>query len=176
MKNKFLKITAMVLALFACVSVLAACGNTNETDKSDGELKFSEGLIRSELLNSDGELDGDLTITSGTSDNVLAFDYVVTGINAEKLTDKSFTKNAVQTLLSNPGNLTYGQLKVCNAFSAVLSVLGIFYEDENFDSNDFTDEILSIICDGSVKTHENWKISASVEQTSDRITIKAIHN
>ena len=101
---------------------------------------------------------------------------MITGINAEKLTDKNFTKKAVQKLLSNPGSITYGELKVCNAFNATMKVISIFYEGENFDSNKYTDEILSVICDGSAKTYEKWTISASVDKTSDSITINAIHN
>ena len=174
MKNKFWKITTIALSLIMCLLVFAACGNSGNGD--DGELKITEEFIRTELMNSAGELDGTLTITSGSSEDVLAFNYVVTEINAEKLVDKNFTKNAVQILLSNPENLTYGDFKVCNAFSATMGVVGVFYGNENFDSNDFTDDILSIICDGSSKTYENWTVSAVVDQSSDSITIKATHN
>ena len=87
--------------------------------------------------------------------------------------DKNFTKNAVQKMLSDPGSITYGELKVAIAFSATMEVVSIFYEDKTGDGNKFFDEILSIICDNSAKTYENWTISASVDQTSDSITIKA---
>ena len=171
--KKIISILIIICTLTLC---LAACGNTDENKTNENENKITEEFIKSKLSDSNGELDGTLTITNGTSDNVLAFNYVLTGINAEKLTDKNFTKNAIEILLSNPGNITYGQLKVCNAFNATMSVIGIFYEDNNFDSNDFTDEILSIICDKSSKTYENWTISTSIDQSSDSITIKAIHN
>ena len=163
------KIISILLLICTLTLCLASCGNTNEN-------KITEEFIISELSDSEGELDGTLTITNGTSDNVLAFNYVVTGINAEKLMDKSFTKNAVQKIFTNPSSITYGELKVCKAFNATMTVISIFYEDENFNSDRFTDEILSIICDRSAKTYENWTISASVDQTSDSITIKAIHN
>ncbi|MBQ9085300.1 MAG: hypothetical protein IJY24_06565 [Clostridia bacterium] len=159
------KIISILLLICTLTLCLASCGKTDEN-------KITEEFIISKLSDSEGELDGTLTITNGTSDNVLAFNYVVTGINAEKLMDKNFTKNAVQKVFSNPGSITYGELKVCNAFNATMTVVSIFYEDENFD----TDEILSIICDRSAKTYENWTISASVDQTFDSITIKAIHN
>ena len=158
------KIISILLLICTLTPCLASCG------------KISEEFIISELSDSEGELDGTLTITNGTSDNVLAFNYVVTKINAKKLMDKNFTKNALQKLLSNPGSITRGELMVCDAFNATMAVVSIFYEDENFDSNRFTDEVLSIICDRSAKTYENWTISASVDQTSDSITIKAIHN
>ena len=163
------KIISILLLICTLTPCLASCGKTDEN-------KITEEFIISELSDSEGELDGTLTITNGTSDNVLAFNYVVTGINAEKLMDKNFTKNALQKLLSNPGSITRGELMVYDAFNATMAVVSIFYEDENFDSNRYTDEVLSIICDRSAKTYENWTISASVDQTSDSITIKAIHN
>ena len=169
--KKTISILLIICTLTLC---LVSCSKTDE-NKID-ENKITEELIISELSDSEGELDGTLTITNGTSDNVLAFNYVVTGINAEKLMDKNFTKNAAQKLLANPGSITYGELKVCNAFNATMTVVSIFHEDENFDSNRYIDEILSIICDRSAKTYENWTISASVDQTSDSITIKAIHD
>ena len=169
--KKTISILLIICTLAFC---LISCEKADENKVA--EKSITKEFIISELSDSNGELDGTLTIKNGTSDNVLAFNYVVTGINAEKLLDKSFTKNATQTLLSNPGGLTYGQLKVCNAFNATMSVVGIFYGDENFNSNDFIDEILNIICDGSAKTYENWTISTSVDQASDSITIKAMHN
>ena len=163
------KIISILLLICTLTLCLASCGQTDEN-------KITEEFIISKLSDSEGELDGTLTITNGTSDNVLAFNYVVTGINAEKLMDKNFTKNAVQKLLSDPSRITYGEHKVCNAFHATMMVVSIFYEDENFDSNRYTDEILSIICERSAKTYENWTISTSVDQASDSITIKAMHN
>ena len=165
MKKIFLRITTIVMALFACLLVFASCGNTNITDE----------LIRTKLSNSEGELAGTLTVTNGTLDNVLAFDYVVTEISANKLMDKTYTKNAVRKMLSDPGSVTYRELEVCNAVLATMSVVSIFSENENFEDNDFN-EVLSIICDRESKTYENWTISASVNQKNDSITIKAIHD
>lgn len=163
------KIISILLLICTLTLCLASCGKTDEN-------KITEEFIISKLSDSEGELDGTLTITNGTSDKVLAFNYVVTGINAEELMDKNFTKNAFQKLLSNPGSITLRELMVCNAFNATMQVVSIFYEDENFDSNRYIDEILSIICDRNTKAYENWTISAFVDQTSDSITIKAIHN
>ena len=52
-----------------------------------------------------------------------------------------------------------------------MSVCGLFEEDENFNSNDFIEEILSIICDGATKTYDGWSISATVDTTADSITV-----
>ena len=166
--KKTISILLMICTLTLC---FASCDNNDKNEN-----KITEQFIISELSDSESELDGTLTITNGTSDDVLAFNYVVTGINAGKLMNKNFTKNAVQKLLSNPSSITYGEHKVTKAFNATMKVVSVFYEDETFDSNNYIDEILSIICDNSAKTYENWTISASVDQTSDSITIKAIHN
>lgn len=163
------KIIGILLLICTLTLCLAACGKIDEK-------KITEELIISNLSDSKGELDGTLTITNGTSDKVLGFNYVLTGINAEALVNKNFAKKIVQKALSNPDSLTYGELKAFKAITEAMMVVSIFYEDENFDSNKYTDDILSIICEGSAKTYENWTISASVNQTSDSITIKAIHN
>ena len=143
MRKSFRRIVAILLALLACTAIFTACGNQTP--------KLTEAAIRSELVNSKGTLDGTLTIVGGTSDDVSAFEYKVTNINASDLKNKSYTKRAVETMLDNPGKITYGQLQVCNGFNAVQDVIGIFYEDENFNANVFIDEALSVICDGAKK-------------------------
>ena len=171
MKTKLRRIVAIVLALFAFGFILTACNDAGQGDGS--KQKLTEAFIKSELSNSEGALDGILTIEKGTSDDVTAFHYVVSDINASKLTDKSYTRKAVTTLLSNPGNITYGELMVCSAFQAAMQIIGIFYGDENFDSSAYTEEILSIICDGTEKTYNGWTVSAEVDQAADSITVKA---
>ena len=171
MKNNFIKIVAMLLMIFACTFAFTACGEGEE------EIKLTEAAIKSELANSDGTLNGTLTIESGTSDDVTAFYYVVTDVNASELVVKSTTRKAAETLLSNSANLTYGQYKICNAFNAVVQITSIFIEDTNSLSADaYTEDVLSIICDSTAKTYGNWTVSAVVNQASDSITIKAVHN
>ena len=92
MKNKFNVIVALALALVMCTFAFTACSNTDtepgETEKS--VLKESE--IITALSDSDGTLDGTLTVLSGTSEDVKSFSYVLKGVNASKLKDKSFTR------------------------------------------------------------------------------------
>ena len=165
MKRTFTKITAMILALCICLFSLISCG--------DNGPKLTEEMIRSELVDSDGEMEGTLTITEGDAQNVKAFKYEVTGINAAKVQDQSVLKNAVDTLMSDPGKLTYNELRACNAFLAVLNVIAVFCGDDDFDSNALINDILSIICNGSTKTYDNWSVSASVDEDSDSIIVKA---
>ena len=170
MKNTFSKIIAMTLALLACISTFTACkGN----DKGP---KLTDEFIKSELADSDGELDGTLSIEAGTAENVTAFNYIVTNVSASSLKSKSYLKTLVTKMLTNPDKLTYGEFKACKAFNDTMKVTGIFYETENADADSYVDEILSIICDGSAKTYGNWTISTIIDQTADTITIKAIRN
>ena len=168
MKNNFRKAIAIILALCVCTFILVSC--------KDDEPKITEAFIISELANSDGDLDGTLTITKGTSENVSAFKYTLKNVNASSLTNKNYVRGAVEVLMSKPGNITYNELKVCNAFNATAQVVGIFYEDENFDSNAFTEEILNIVCSGSTRNYAGWAISASADTASDSIIIEATRN
>ena len=161
--KKTISILLIICTLTIC---LVSCGLTAEN-------KITEEFITSKLSDSEGDLDGTLTITDGTSDDVLAFNYVVTGFDSECLMDKAFTRKAINKLLSNPYDVSYRQLKVCDAFYATASVVGIFHEDEHFDSNKYIEEILSIICDGNTKTYGDWTVSATVDQTSNILTIEA---
>ena len=175
-----MKKTISILLIISTLTLsLVSCIKTDETKiknetKIENETKITEEFIISELTDSVGELEGTLTITSGTSENVLAFNYIVTINNAETLMNENFKEKAHQSLLSNhPENLTHGQLQ---AVVATMGVVNIFWEEENSDINDYIDGILSIIYDGSERTYGNWTISASVDQASDILTIKAIHN
>lgn len=167
MKNKIKIFTVLILVVSMCFAMLIGCGkNKGGDDNSSSEKKLTKAEIETALEDNDGTL----TI-EGSSDNVTAFKYVVTGISAANLMDKSYTRTAVNILLTDSSKITFGQLKVCNGFSAVMSVCGLFEEDENFNSNDFIEEILSIICDGATKTYDGWSISATVDTTADSITV-----
>ena len=171
MKNNLRKLTALILALIICAFALASCSND---DEGSTEEKLTEEQIRTALADSEGALDGTLTIDAGTAEDVKAFSYVIATVNASDLSNKSYVRGAVNTLLTNPGKVTLGELKVCSAFNGAMQVVSIFYEGENFDSSAYTEEILGIICDGSSKTYDDWTVSATVNTDADSITIKAV--
>lgn len=166
--KKLISILLLICTLTICLS---SCGNNgnDENNNNDNRVKITESAIRSKLSDEDGTL----TI-EGASDDVMSLTYVVTNINASKLIDKSYTREAVNTLLTDSSKITYGELKVCNAFSATSNVVSLFTNDDSeFDSNAYTDEILSIICDASTKTYGDWKVSATIDKDADSITIVA---
>ena len=152
------KISIILLTICILTLCLASCGGNktnDESNKTDDRVKITELEIQSALEKKGGTL----TI-EGSSDDVTSFKYVVANVNASKLLDKSYTSKAVNTLLTDPTKITYGELKVCNAFSAASSVVGLFADDGEFDTNAYVEEIINIICDGSTKTYGDWKVSA----------------
>lgn len=169
MKKTMRSILALSLVILMCFSCLVACGGKDKDENKEPEKKLTETEIKTALKDSDGTL----TI-EGSADDVKAFKYVVTNINADDLADKSYTKKAVNILLEDSSKLTFGQLKVCNAFSATMSVVAMFTEDDgDFNSDAFIDEILGIVCDGNSKSYGDWTVSATIDQDADSITINA---
>ena len=164
MKKTLKTFLIICLALFMCMTALVACDNSATPEPK----KYTEEEIRTALA----ENDGTLTI-EGTSDNVTAFTFVVTGINANDINPNSL-KSAVNILLTDYSKITYGQLKMCYAFSAMVSVDNIFKDDSSeFDEEAYINEIISVICNGNSLQHDNWTISASINQATDSITISA---
>ena len=159
MKNKIRVLAAILLTLLMCTFMLTACSN-----------KVTEEEIKTALANSDGTL----TIDKGSSDNVKAFSYVLSDVNASNLKDKNYTRKAVNTVMTNVYNSTLGQYRASTAFSATLYIVGIFHESEEFNADSFIEEILEIICDGKSRTYKGWSISANINEATDTITIKAV--
>ena len=70
--------------------------------------------------------------------------------------------------------ITFGQIKVSKAISAVMCVEGLFTsEKENSDVSGFVDTILGMICNGNTADHGDWTVSVDVDQANDSITIHA---
>lgn len=166
------KIISVLLIIFVTAVSMISCGNTEEEPVKETGIKITEEQVRSALSDSEGTLTID-----GPSDDVSAITFIVEDINASNLIDKGFTREAVNTLLEDSSKITYGEFKACNAFSAAMSVCGIFEEDsDNFNSSEYTETILSIICDNETKSYENWTVSSIVNVEDDTITITAKKN
>lgn len=162
---KKLTFAVVIVALLACTFLIVAC------DGSVTGKKINEDQIKAELANSDGTLDGVLSITQGDPDNVTAFNYVLSDIYASGLKNKSYMRKAIE---KNSSNITIGELKALKVFMATMNVDAIFDEHEDFETSAYIEEMLEIICDGKTKTINGWTISASINQTADSITIRAV--
>ena len=165
-------VAVLCITLVMCILCFWGCDTEKQSNKTitEAEIKSAtEAEIKSALT----DFDGTLTI-EGDAENVKSFQYVLTDINAENLIDKNYTKNAVNTMLNNSSQLTFGEYKVCKAFGAVMAIAEIFIEDlDNYDANALIDELLGIICNGKSQEYNGWTISASVDQKSNSITVYA---
>ena len=161
MKNKLKFIFVIALSILTCLTIFVSCG--------DSRVKITESEIQAKLADSDGTL----TI-EGTPENVTAFTYYLANINASNLVNKNYAHKAIYSLVNNPSKITYGELQACNAFYATMNVTSVFTNnDGEFDSDEYIEEILSIICDGNTKVYSGWKVSATVDVTTNSITISA---
>ncbi len=167
MKNTLKTLLTLTLALVMCTSLFTAC---KKDDNEDSVRKITQEEIKNALSSHDGTL----TI-EGSADNVTAFTYVLSGVNTSKLVDKDYTRKAVNVLLTDSSKLTFAQLKVCNAFSATMSIANLLEDDddESFDANTYTEDLLTVLCDGQSREYGSWTLSASIDEEADSITISA---
>ena len=160
------KIIAILLMLILVTLCVTSC-------KSSGP-KLTEESIRNSLKDSEGEMYGTLTVKDGKSDNVKAFDYVIKDVSASEFKDKENLKTLLVVAAIDAGKLTMSELYAVLAISEAISVLELFCEDETSDATACRDDAFSMVCDGNVITYGDWKISATVDQKADSMTIKAI--
>ena len=164
MKNKFSRMVAIILALFMCALIFGACNSTNDSTK---HLKLTEQMIKSKMADSDGTL----TIDSGSTEDVTAFTYVFESRVISSLKNKENTRSVVKEAQSG-GGVTYHDYQVYSAFCDTMLVVGLIYDKENFNGDTYIEELLSILCDGSVKTYNGWTVSVTINQSTENITIK----
>ena len=170
MSKKTIGIIVAVLVVICVVVgvVLLTGGKDNDKANETPAKKLTKAEITAAL--EEVGADGTLTI-EGSEDNVTGFTYVVTNVNASSITSDYLTK-AINKLSTNPGSITYGELKSCYTFLSIAGICSLFEDDDsNFDSSQFINEIVSVICNGKSKTYDNWTITAQLDKTNDKITI-----
>ena len=72
MKFNIKRLVALLLVICSFALVLTACGEGSSSGGASSK-KLTEETIKSELADSEGELDGTLTIEDGSPENVKAF-------------------------------------------------------------------------------------------------------
>ena len=157
---KMKKVISLLLVFALCLS-LCACG---------GGKKITAKAVEEAVADCDGTLNMD-----ASGDKVTGFTYVVEDVNADDLMDKDYCRTAMSNVLSgDTSKITFGQIKVSKAISAVMCVEGLFAsEKENSDVSGFVDTILGMICNGNTADHGDWTVSVDVDQANDSITIHA---
>lgn len=166
--KKSLRVVLSILLFIICALCIVACTNKNVASAK----KITEADLKSKLA----DYKGTLTITEGNTEDVNAFEYVLNNVHARGLIDKEYTRTTVLFMLRNGVNdsLTIGQLQMFEAVAATNSIVGLFYETtEDFNSSEFTEELLTIICDGNSRQYNGWTISASIDQEADSLKVNA---
>ncbi len=155
------KAISLLLALVLCLS-LCACGTA----------KLTTAEVEQALADCDGKLD-----MQASGDNVTGFTYTVEGVNADELTDRNYSRNAINTVLGgDTSKITIGQLKVAKAVSPIMSIITLLDsgKEGDFNTEAFTESLLDIMCDGKVAQYNGWEVSAQIDQTSDSIIISVV--
>jgi hypothetical protein len=154
------RVLVFLLAL-SMVFALCACGG--------GGKKLTVQEVEAAYEKSDGKLQ---TETSG--DNVTSFTYVLEDINAKKLVDKDYVRDAVDAVMSGDASrITYNHIRVSRAVLAMMNTLVLLGEgaDEDFDSSAFIESILEILCDNKTPEYSGWTVSTKIDQSADTLTI-----
>lgn len=161
--KRLLSILLIVCAMTLC---LVSCG---EEPVAETGIKLSKQQVE----NAYESINGTLTV-EGSSSNVSSFTFVISGIDTSDF-NYTYVKNAVYTLLENPGKITLGQLDACNAFNAVMAATGLFRdESDEFDYNEYIDEIVSTICFGISRIYDNgnWRVTTESNESTKTFTVK----
>lgn len=166
--NRYLKrILCLTISIVICSAFFVSCAGENADDNA---LKLTREDIENGFAEL-GELAGELTIDGDDSD-IDGFKYVESEINAEKLVDKDFTREAIEVIRIDSMQATYSQIEVGRAFIAVMIIYNILNE-RDFDDvlpDEFVDEAISILCDGREAEYNGWTISTTIDSSYDTIT------
>lgn len=158
-----MKKSSLLLILLVLALLLSACSTSSNKNKSITKADLQTALDSYEV-----ELN---TVDSGK--NVTQFTITVSEVNADKLMDRSYVKEAYELSMTNPGKTTYGQYQVLRGFGPVMAILGMFdtTPSDSFDNEAFIGEILDVICDGKAHGEAGWIITAKVDAQNNTITI-----
>lgn len=158
MKKSSLFLLLLVLAL-----VLSACSTSSNKTKSITQADLQKTLESYEV-----ELN---TVDDGK--NITQFTITASNVNADKLVDRNYVKQAYILMMTKPGDMVYGQFKVMNGFGIMMDVFGLIdtTPEGEFNTEAFVNEILDVICDGKAHSEAGWTITAKVDKENDTITI-----
>lgn len=134
-----------------------------------GKASLSPEDVQAALADCDGELNMEL---SGC--NVTAFTYTVAQVNAEDLTDRSYTEEAMLMLSTGQSmDMTWGQIQTCQALLPVMAIINLLQGEDSSEADltEFLDDVLDIACTGKAMEFGGWAVSASIDIAADSITI-----
>lgn len=153
MKKRLILILAIVLILSILVSLFSFRGLTPKKVE-----KAMEGL------------GGTLNMET-TGNKVSSFTYEVKGVNAEKLMDANYCREALLLVSSNSGKVTMNHLYATKALIATMSAVALLKNKNDSNVADYIEEVLAIVCNGKHVTYNGWTLYTSVNIPNNSITI-----
>lgn len=159
-----MKKSSLFLLLLVLTLLLSAC-STSSTNKA-------KNITLADLNTALESTDVDLkTVDDGK--NITQFTITASNVNADKLVDRNYVKQAYILMMTKPGDMVYGQFKVMTGFGVMMDVFGLIdtTPEGEFDAEAFVNEILDVICDGKAHSEAGWTITAKVDEANDTLTI-----
>lgn len=161
-----MKKSGLLLILLVLALLLSACSTSTNSAKNITLAGLQKALESYEV-----ELD---TVESGK--DITQFTITASKVNADKLSDRSYVKEAYQLIMTNPGKLTYGHYQAMNGFGPTMDILGMLdtTPSGSFDNDAFVEEVLDVICSGKSHSEAGWTITVKVDTQNDTLTITGV--
>lgn len=162
-----MKKSSLFLLLLVLTLLLSAC-NTSSTSKAKN---ITLADLNTALESNDVDLK---TVDDGK--NITQFTITASNVNADKLVDRNYVKQAYVLMMTKPGDMVYGQFMVMTGFGVMMDVFGLIDTTPKgeFDTEAFVNELLDVICDGKAHSEAGWTITAKVDKENDTITITGV--
>lgn len=198
------KTLSLFLALLLAVSLCACGGkstddsNGQQTVEAPEEKKSSEITVEAlesglaDLFDDDfthfevTEAEGGLTFSheedsfhcSGKADqdrNITEVTITANSANCDLLADKDKLVETIKKLTGGQvGDMTLGELKATQAYSAVLQLYIALGADTSGSASEFMDETVAVLTDGTSLSVNGWTISAALDSGADTAVITAV--
>ena len=159
-----MKKSSLFLLLLVLTLLLSAC-STSSTNKA-------KNITLADLNTALESTDVDLkTVDDGK--NITQFTITASNVNADKLVDRNYVKQAYILMMTKPGDMIYEQFKVMTGFGVMMDVFGLIdtTPEGEFDTSAFVNELLDVICDGKAHSEAGWTITAKVDKENDTLII-----
>lgn len=161
-----MKKSGLLLILLVLALLLSACSTSTNSAKNITLAGLQKALESYEV-----ELD---TVESGK--DITQFTITASKVNADKLMDRSYVKEAYKMTMTNPGKSTYGHYQVMKGFGPVMAILGMIdtTPSGSFNADAFLDEILDVICSGKSHSEAGWTITVKVDKQNNTLTLTGV--
>lgn len=162
-----MKKSSLFLLLLVLTLLLSAC-STSSTNKA-------KNITLADLNTALESTDVDLkTVDDGK--NITQFTITASNVNADKLVDRNYVKQAYILMMTKPGDMVYGQFKVMTGLGVMMDIFGLIdtTPEGEFNTEAFVNELLDVICDGKAHSEAGWTITAKVDKENDALIITGV--